>query len=118
MPFKPVIAFLAGYGTPGEGRYVKEVTFAPDEIAELAEVMGSEAEGALCIAINRPFFNDQFRHFVFHGMQLFGLSAYEDAFDRVYVPHGASNDVPHALLAELSHGIQEVVLAEQLWPSS
>jgi hypothetical protein len=118
VSFEQVIGFLAKYGTPGVGRGVNEVTFAADEIAELADVVGSEADGALCIALSRPLINDQFRHFVFRAMQLFGFSAYEDAFDWAYVLHDGANDVPPELLAELSHGIQEVSRAEQLWPSS
>ncbi|MDP9990771.1 hypothetical protein J2W28_001941 [Variovorax boronicumulans] len=65
VSFEEVIGFLAKYGTPGVGRYVNEVTFAVNEIAELANVVGSEADGALCIAISRPLINDQFRQFVF-----------------------------------------------------
>ncbi|MDQ0040190.1 hypothetical protein [Variovorax boronicumulans] len=118
VSFEEVIGFLAKYGTPGVGRYVNEVTFAVNEIAELANVVGSEADGALCIAISRPLIDDQFRQFVFEAMQFFGFSAYEDAFDRAYVLRDGTNDLPHELLTELSHGIQEVTRAEQLWPCS
>lgn len=114
--FGQVIAFLTKYGKPGIGRYANEVIFPPEEIADLANVVGSEAEGALCIALDRPLINDQFRLFVFEAMQQFGFSVYANTFDWVYVPHGAGDNVPQALLGELSHGVQEISTAEQLWP--
>ena len=115
--FRQVIDFLGRHGSPGTGQYNNEITFPPEEIGDLASVVGSEIDGALCVAIDRPLINDQFRLFVFEAMQQFGFSAYEDTFDWVYVPLGSSSDVPQTLLEELSHGVQEVRAAAQLWPS-
>ncbi|WP_146095804.1 hypothetical protein [Xanthomonas arboricola] len=115
IPFDEAIEFLSGYGTPGNGDYRSHVTFPPDEIAEIANVVGDEARGALCIAFNRPFINDQFRTLVFEAMQQFGLTAYEDTFDWVYVLPASDGDVPQALLDELSSGVREVSTAGQLW---
>lgn len=47
MPFDEAIELLAGYGTLGNGDYRSHVTFPPDEIAELAHVVGDEVRGAL-----------------------------------------------------------------------
>jgi len=116
VPFKQVIAFLTKYGTPGVESYSNEIVFPPEEIADIANVVRDGDEGALCVAFNTPIINDQFRQLVFEAMQKFGFSAYEDAFDWVYVLPGSSGNVPQALLEELSDGIQEVQIAAQLWP--
>ncbi|WP_146093467.1 hypothetical protein [Xanthomonas pisi] len=115
IPFDEAIEFLAGYGTPGNGDYRSHVTFPPDEIAELAHVVGDEVRGALCIEFNRPFINDRFRALVFDAMQKFGLTAYEETFDWVYVLPASAGDVPQALLDELSNGVREVSTAVHLW---
>lgn len=116
-PFDRVIAFLSEYGTAGQGSYVNEIVFPHDTIAELATIVGDAAEGASCIAFDRPLIDDQFRYLVFEAMRRFDLSAYLDTFDLLYVLPGRSIDPPQALLSELSGGVREVAAPHQLWPS-
>lgn len=116
-PFKQVIVFLEKYGTSGSAGFENEITFPPDEIADLANVIRDQAGDVLCIAFERALIDAQFRGLVFEAMQQFGFAAYEDSFDWVYVIKGTHGDaVPQGLLDELSSGVQEISTMEELWP--
>lgn len=115
VPFDPVLTFLARFAE----RYDPSgdvVIFPPGEVAEDARVVGSQTEGALCIAFHRPIIDDQFRGIVFEAMQQFGLHVYDNACDFLYVLSGSSEGIPPALSGEFSEGVREVTHPAHLWP--
>lgn len=68
IPFEDAMSFLSTYGIVGKGSGGYEVTFPPDEIADVANLVGSEREGILCIGVERPVHGDSFRDFAFEAM--------------------------------------------------
>ncbi len=115
VPFASLIAFLSQYGTPGNDAFAGEFVF-PDELADDASVIGNDEQGASCIAFHRPVIDDRFKRLVLSAMTQFGLSAYDDGCEWLFMPPGESGHAPAAMLEELANGTREVHGLDDLWP--
>ena len=116
VPFGPVVEFLSKYGTPGRGLGSVEVTFPPDEIAEVANVIGDEKSGVTCLGLERPVFGDCFRQFAFEAMEKFGFAFFDDSLDSVYVLNCGIEDFPEPIRLESENGIKRIANFREIWP--
>ncbi|RRW42278.1 hypothetical protein EGJ52_17100 [Pseudomonas luteola] len=115
IPFEEIMPFLSKYGVIGKVSGGYEVTFPPDEIADVANIVGSEYEGVLCIGIERPFYGDSFRDFAFEAMQQFGLTFFDDALEDIYVVDTNIDDIPRHILEESEKGATVINSKNQIW---
>jgi len=115
IPFEKIIPFLSKYGVIGKGIGGYEVTFPPDEIADVANIVGSEHEGVLCIGIERPVYGDSFRDFAFEAMQQFGLTFFDDALEDIYVVATNIDDIPKHILDESEKSAKVINSKNQIW---
>ncbi|WP_415755713.1 hypothetical protein [Pseudomonas leptonychotis] len=116
LPFEEVINFLSNYGVIGKGDGGYEVTFPPDEIADVANLVGTEQEGIFCIGIERPVYGDSFRIFAFETMQKFNLTFFDDALEDIYVTAHRISDIPSNILEESQNGATVITSNSQIWP--
>ncbi|AYN96960.1 hypothetical protein EAW52_25030 [Pseudomonas sp. LTJR-52] len=110
------MSFLSAYGVVGKGSGGYEVTFPPDEIADMANLVGSEHEGIFCIRVERPVYGDSFREFAFKAMQKFGLILFDDALEDIYIINTSSiADIPSQILEEIENGVTSVDSKNEIW---
>ena len=116
IPFEETMSFLSKYGVIGKGSGGYEVTFPPDEIADVANIVGCEHEGILCIGIERPVYGDSFRDFVFEAMQQFGLTFFDDALEDIYIVNSSGiADIPGQILEESENGVTVISSKGEIW---
>lgn len=116
LPFEEIINFLSNYGAIGKGDVGYEVTFPPDEIADVANLVGTEQEGIFCISIERPVYGDSFRAFAFKTMQKFNLILFDDTLEDIYITAHRISDIPLNILEESQNGATIITSNSQIWP--
>lgn len=117
LALQEVIDFLNEHGTVTQQGASVSVSLPADYVAASIQIIPDGHGGVLCLSLQQPRMDDDFRNFAFEAMVKFGVCLFDEALTHLYVASPATDDIPAALRRECAAGAVSIYRPRQLFPT-